>query len=153
MKDSQQFILFLQSSITPVALISGVGLLLLTITNRLARTIDRSRKLLAMIENTPAKKKQAVSELQIMYKRSRFLRNAIGSIVVSMFLNALIIPLLFFMSLYSFDFRMAGYALFFLSMVAVLIGLMYLMRDILLTLKALKMEVSVYLSEKDMKEM
>jgi hypothetical protein len=28
-----------------------------------------------------------------------------------------------------------------------------LMRDILLTLKALKMEVSVYLSEKDMKEM
>ena len=39
---TQNFIQFLQACITPVALISGVGLLLLTITNRLGRTIDRN---------------------------------------------------------------------------------------------------------------
>ena len=81
-----------------------------------------------------------------MYKRSRFLRNAIGSIVVSMFLNALIIPLLFFMSLYNWDLRLGGYALFFTSILAILICLIYLMGDILLTLKSLKMDVSEYLS-------
>ncbi len=145
MQDSEHFILFLQSSITPVALISGVGLLLLTITNRLARTIDRSRKLITLLEkNEEPKKLRLTNELGIMYKRSRFLRNSISSIVVSMFLNALIIPLLFFMSLYNWDLRVGGYALFFTSIVSILVGLVYLMRDILLTLKALKLEVSDY---------
>ena len=147
MENSAQFILFLQSSITPVALISGVGLLLLTITNRLARTIDRSRKLLVLLEKPEElKKARLTKELGIMYKRSRFLRNAIGSIVVSMFLNALIIPLLFFMSLYNWDLPLGGYSLFFTSILAILICLIYLMGDILLTLKSLKMDVHEYLS-------
>jgi hypothetical protein len=147
MDNSAQFILFLQSSITPVALISGVGLLLLTITNRLARTIDRSRKLITLIEKPEELNKVRLKkELGIMYTRSRFLRNAIGSIVVSMFLNALIIPLLFFMSLYGWDLRLGGYALFFTSIMAILIGLIYLMGDIVLTLKSLKVDVSEYLS-------
>lgn len=148
MENSTQLILFLQSSITPVALISGVGLLLLTITNRLARTIDRSRKLLALLEKPEELKKARLTrELGIMYKRSRFLRNAIGSIVVSMFLNALIIPLLFFMTLYGWDLRLGGYTLFFTSIMAILIGLIYLMGDIVYTLKSLKMDVNEYLSE------
>jgi hypothetical protein len=45
MEASAIFIKFLQACITPVAMISGVGLLLLTITNRLARTVDRTRHL------------------------------------------------------------------------------------------------------------
>jgi hypothetical protein len=148
MQNSEQFILFLQSSITPVALISGVGLLLLTLTNRLARTIDRSRKLILLLEKEEqANKKRLTNELGIMYKRSRFLRNSIGSIVVSMFLNALIIPLLFFMSLYNIDLRLGGYALFFTSIVSIVVGLVYLMRDITLTLKALKIDVSDYISQ------
>ena len=38
-----QLIPVLQTAIGPTILISGVGLLLLTMTNRLARTIDRTR--------------------------------------------------------------------------------------------------------------
>jgi hypothetical protein len=146
MNTSEQFILFLQSSITPVALISGVGLLLLTITNRLARTIDRSRKLITMLENPELKKRdQRMIELDIMYTRSRYLRNSIGSIVVSIFLNGLIIPILFFMSLYEIDLRFLGYVLFFTSITGILIGLFYFMKDITLTLKALKLEAGEYL--------
>ena len=146
MQNSEQFILFLQSSITPVALISGVGLLLLTLTNRLARTIDRSRKLILLLEKEEiATKNRLTNELAIMYKRSRFLRNSIGSIVVSMFLNALIIPLLFFMNLYNLDLRTIGYALFSTSILSILVGLVFLMRDVILTLKALRLEVANYL--------
>jgi NAD-dependent dihydropyrimidine dehydrogenase PreA subunit len=85
METSKQFLLFLQSSITPVALISGVGLLLLTLTNRLARTIDRSRSLLELIKGSETVQKERLrKELGIMYRRSTLLRNAIGSIVISM---------------------------------------------------------------------
>ncbi|NJK85350.1 MAG: DUF2721 domain-containing protein [Bacteroidales bacterium] len=50
MNSIQSFIQFLQSCITPVALISGVGLILLSLTNRLGRTIDRSRMLVVELE-------------------------------------------------------------------------------------------------------
>jgi hypothetical protein len=143
METSKQFLLFLQSSITPVALISGVGLLLLTLTNRLARTIDRSRSLLELIKGSETVQKERLrKELGIMYRRSTLLRNAIGSIVISMFLNALIIPLLFFMSVYGWDLRAAGYALFFTSIMAILVGLYFFMGDVRLTLKALKFKIS-----------
>ena len=142
MENSSQLILFLQSSITPVALISGVGLLLLTLTNRLARTIDRSRSLVGLLKSNKTEDDPKLhQELNIMYRRSQLLRNAIGSIVVSMFLNALIIPLLFFMSLYGWDLRVAGYALFFTSIIAILVGLYFFMGDVRLTLKALKIEM------------
>jgi hypothetical protein len=40
----------LQIAIAPVILISGVGLLLLSMTNRLGRTIDRARQLVMQNE-------------------------------------------------------------------------------------------------------
>ena len=149
MKESSQFIVFLEMSITPVALISGVGLLLLTITNRLARTIDRSRKLIVLLNDAVGEPKERYTlELVLMYKRSRLLRNSIASIVASMFLNALIIPLLFFMSLYGLDLRMEGYILFFTAIVAILISLSFFMGDVLLTLRGLKMDVNHLLPKK-----
>ena len=50
METSSLFIKFLQACITPVAMISGVGLLLLTITNRLGRVVDRTRQLVADLD-------------------------------------------------------------------------------------------------------
>jgi len=142
MKASAEIILFLQSAITPVALISGVGLLLLSINNRLGRTIDRSRELVSQLAGAPTGQQQRLKlELQLMYRRSRLLRNAIGSIVVSMFIDALIIPLLFAMSLYDWDLQMLGYILFFCSVMAILLGLYFFMADIRLTLRGLKLEM------------
>jgi hypothetical protein len=43
---------FFQSTISPLVLISGVGLILLSLTNRLARTIDRPRGLVAEIRDS-----------------------------------------------------------------------------------------------------
>ena len=57
MEQTQQFLNFLQSCITPVALVSGIGLLLLTLTNRLGRTIDCSRNLVVELDNKAIKKR------------------------------------------------------------------------------------------------
>jgi hypothetical protein len=47
------FVKFFQFRISPIVLISGVGLLLLSLTNRLARTIDKSRMIVTELENEP----------------------------------------------------------------------------------------------------
>ena len=64
----------LQLSITPVALISGVGLLLLSMTNRLGRVIDRARHLAQL---SPADQDTG-AELRVLYRRARLLQGAIA---------------------------------------------------------------------------
>ncbi len=142
----QQYVQFLQSCITPVALISGVGLLLLTLTNRLGRTIDRTRELVAELDKGVSDRESVKkNEIIILYQRSRVLRTSIGAMVVSVISSMLIIPVLFFMILLELDLRMAGYFLFVLSILSILISALYFFKDIILSLKALKLEVKDYL--------
>ena len=47
-----QLLPVLQTAIGPMILISGIGLLLLTMTNRLGRAIDRTRTLVGVLSNT-----------------------------------------------------------------------------------------------------
>jgi hypothetical protein len=146
MENTQNFIPFLQSCITPVALISGVGLLLLTIANRFARTIDRTRQLVYELDDEhvarPEKKKH---EIKILYRRSRFLRYSIAFIVISVISSSLIIPVLFVMNMFGIDLRWIGYPLFVLSILSILCSSIYFFRDVLLSLKALKLEARDYL--------
>lgn len=148
METIQNFTQFLQSCITPVALISGIGLLLLTITNRLGRTIDRTRQLVADLDNKEAKRcEEKQNEIIILYQRGRYLRNSIGFIVISVIASSLIIPVLFFMTLFDLDLRVWGYFLFVLSIVAILISSIYFFKDILLSLNAIKLEAKEYLED------
>ena len=147
---TQSFIHFLQACITPVALISGVGLLLLTITNRLGRTIDRTRRLVDELNAGGIRKaREKENEIRILYRRSRYLRISIGTMVISVISSSLIIPLLFFMTLMDLDLRIIGYPLFVLSILSILISLIYFFMDVRLSLHALKLEVRVYLTDED----
>ena len=119
MEESLIFIKFLQSCITPVALISGVGLLLLTITNRLGRTIDRTRFLVSELDHDDVKRKELKqNEIKVLYKRSRFLRNSIGWLMLTIISGCAIIPLLFVMSFVGCDLKFIGYSLFFISIIS-----------------------------------
>ena len=147
METSSIFIKFLQACITPVAMISGVGLLLLTITNRLGRTIDRTRFLITELDHDNVKRKSSKeNEIKILYKRSKFLRNAIAWIMVGMISSCMIIPLLFIMSFIAVDFRIIGYILFLISTTSMLISFTFFFRDILLALHAIKLEASDYIN-------
>jgi hypothetical protein len=64
----EQLIPVLQTAIGPVILISGVGLLLLTMTNRLGRAIDRARILAGEIQNADdVKRVKIAGQLQILW--------------------------------------------------------------------------------------
>jgi len=142
------FIKFLQACITPVAFISGIGLLLLTVTNRLGRTIDRTRHLVDEMGKPEVRnKKEKKNEIKILYRRSRYLRLSIGAMVISVISSSLIIPVLFFMTLFTIDLRIIGYSLFVLSILTILVSSIYFFIDVRLSLHALKLEVREHLDK------
>lgn len=137
---------FFQSTISPLVLISGVGLILLSLTNRLARTIDRSRGLVAEIQkdNSNDKENKRV-QLRILVKRSYFLKYSITSISFSILSSSLIIPVLLIMYLFQIDLSILGKLFFLSSIIGIIFSAIFLFIDVSLTLKALEIEVSDYL--------
>jgi hypothetical protein len=138
---------FLQNGISPIVLISGVGLILLSLTNRLARTIDRSRSIVAELEKGETKRKELkIEELKILVKRSRILRGSIASISFSILCSSLIIPVLVINALFQVEFTLVGIFLFLLSVMGIILSAVLLCIDVTLTLKALDHEVKEYIS-------
>jgi Protein of unknown function (DUF2721) len=137
----------LQIAIGPVILISGVGLLLLSMTNRFGRVIDRARELqLALRAEAQADHNRAESQLQILHRRAYLLRRAIILALLSVLLAALLIISLFFAALLRWD---AGWLilLLFMGCLAALIGsLIAFIHDINQSLLALKLELGDGLS-------
>jgi len=71
----EKIIPVLQVAISPVILISGVGLLLLTMTNRLGRVIDRVRQLNRVLsEHGDEPHEQTLAQVAILYRRARMPR-------------------------------------------------------------------------------
>jgi hypothetical protein len=131
----------LQMAIGPVILISGVGLLLLNMTNRLGRVIDRARILYREL-HTEGKvdRDRTRAQLGILTTRATLIRQAIILASVSALLAALLIISLFFVALLHLD---AGWLilLLFIGCLASLIGsLVVSIRDINQSLLALKLE-------------
>jgi hypothetical protein len=94
----------LQLSITPIALISGVGLLLLSMTNRLGRVIDRARELgkeavAAGGAGADVGGGDRAGELRVLFQRARLLQVAIAMIAISAFLAVVMVVALFTMYL------------------------------------------------------
>jgi len=129
----------LQLSITPVALISGIGLLLLSMTNRLARTIDISRNLVRELQQASSDRRAAIQfQLLILYKRSRYLRLAISLSLVSILFSSLIIFCLFAIAYLHWSLGHLVLAFWGLGIVSLVISLLFFIQDITLTLRALK---------------
>lgn len=84
-------------SVAPVFLLAGISGLLMVMTNRLGRTIDRSRSLQAtMMDQTQPQYKIAIEkEMSSLVKRSRFINLAINLATVSALMVCLVIIMLF----------------------------------------------------------
>jgi hypothetical protein len=137
---------FFQSTISPLVLISGVGLILLSLTNRLARTIDRSREMVTEIQNDTSNDKESKRiQLRILVKRSYFLKYSITAISFSILSSSLIIPILLTMYLFQVDLSLLGKLFFLLSVVGIIFSAVFLFIDVSFTLKALEIEVKDHL--------
>lgn len=134
---SADLISALQTAVSPVILISGVGLLLLTVTNRLGRTVDRARALHSREHAGPAVKTQ----LKILAARARTLRWAVMLLSVSALFAALLVILLFVTVLLQMELATLMLILFILAMVSLVAALILFIRDVNQSLEALKAEL------------
>ena len=132
----------LQVAIGPVILISGVGLLLLTMTNRLGRAIDRARALARELPAPGAAHREAVmAQINIIYRRARLLRLTIALAGLSVLLAAVLIIALFFTALFRWEEGLVISLIFIGSMGALIASLVTFVCDIHLSLVALKLEL------------
>lgn len=158
----------LQASISPVAVISGVGLIVLSSTNRYGRVIDRTRKLMKEhghifreLQQPPHHHQQPEAaleqaeephheetfpkhifyEIQVLYKRARVLRMCIVFNLVSLFFIVITIGLLFSGLLFGFNLMLYTAEAFMLGLGSLLVSLTYFIRDMTLSLKAIKYEI------------
>ncbi len=137
-----QLIQALQASIAPCVLISGDGLLLLSMSNRLSRPIERIRHLCDLIKTHPQRDHQATHEqIRILYKRSKLLRSAIVSIIYSIALISFIVLLLFLNALYAWPITFLITIAFILSIIALIVSMIFFFLDIHWALDSLKIEI------------
>jgi len=138
-----ELIPILQMSIGPVILISGVGLILLSMTNRYGRVIDRSRQLAEAVRHAHDSDYERLStELSILLSRARLLRLAISLASFSVLLAAVLIVSLFISGFFKFESAMLCAILFICCMCSLVGSLLCFLRDINLSLKALEVETA-----------
>jgi multidrug efflux pump subunit AcrB len=138
----EQIIPELRDAIGPVILISGVGLLLLTMTNRLGRAIDRARQLKAELpKRSEPERKHVLEQVAIIYRRAKLIRLSITLAAVSALLAAALIITLFVTALLQWQQGLLAGIIFIASMISLFASLVAFIFDINLSLRALKLEL------------
>lgn len=141
-----QIIPVLQVAIGPVILISGVGLLLLTMTNRLGRAIDRSRALTGELAKTSGHDyEKTLAQIKIIYRRARLLRLSITFASFSVLLVSVLIVTLFVAAWLHWDALWLNSLIcidFIACLASLFVALVAFIRDINLSLHALKLELN-----------
>ncbi len=134
----------LQVAVAPVILISGVGLLLLTLSNRFGRAVDRARQLVKeMREAAEADRQRLAGQVEILYRRARLIRLSITLAAISVLLASILVILLFLSPLLDLGAGLVISLLFIFCLVCLLGSLLAFLKDIHLSLVALKMELGL----------
>ncbi len=142
-----QLIVILSASIAPVILISGVGLLLLSMTNRYSRVIDRARDLVQELDGiTEPKPELLLGELRIVFRRARILRLAIILGSLSILFVAVTVLSLFAEQVLGAAADYLSIPFFGIALLALLACLYLFIRDVGVSLIALELEIGAYIT-------
>lgn len=137
-----QIVPMLQLAIGPVIVISGAGLVLLSMTNRFGRVIDRSRCLAESKQGLSDRKRDNIdNQLVIMMRRARLLRAAIAFASLSLLLAAFLVISLFLIEIANVEAALFIILVFICCMGSLIIGLLLFIADVNVSLSALKVEI------------
>jgi hypothetical protein len=132
----------LEMAIGPVILISGVGLLLLTLTNRFGRILDRARALATELRAMPdVDRARVAGQITMLYHRARLTRASITLAVLGALLASVLIIALFCAALLQVELGLLISLLFVGCMGLVSASLVVFLWDMHLSLRALKLEL------------
>jgi len=131
----------LQASISPVALISGVGLLILSLSNRHGRVMDRLRHVLDQRRAAAAPDSHLDRQVPVLHRRARILRASIAAAVTCVLLATVLVLLLFAMAVTGARFELLCLAVFTLSLLSLIGSLVLFLSDMNLSLRAVQEEL------------
>ena len=132
----------IQSAIAPVVLISGIGLLLLTLTGRLGRIVDRTRLLVReRLASSPEHRQVIEAQLRVLARRARLVRLALGLSAASIALIGVVVTVLFVSAFVKLSLAGLVVVLFVASSLSIVAAMLAFMRELQLSLTALDMEM------------
>lgn len=133
----------LQTAVGPAILVSGTGLLLLTMTNRLGRAIDRARVMGPQLAGAaPATRAVMEAQIGIIWRRARQIRTAIAFAAGSALLAAVLVIVLFVTALAGVAATAAIATLFIACMASLVVSLTIFLYDVNRSLLALRLELT-----------
>lgn len=142
----------IQLAITPVILITGLGSLMLSMTNRFGRIVDRTRILAVQAQAAKDDTRPHIeAQLRILYRRAQLVRRAVIFNTLGMFTSGLLVVVIFVSALAGMEAGLLILALFMSAIAFLLAALGYFLNDINLALKALGLEVDKALDHPPLK--
>jgi uncharacterized membrane protein YGL010W len=108
----------IQSAVAPVFLLSGVGVTLGVLTNRLARIVDRARYLEVQKHDEMARVEVTSTSLRVLARRAHYINIAITLCTISALLVSLVVVSLFTSAFVAINLSLLVAILFVLAMVS-----------------------------------
>lgn len=143
----QDFTPILQATLTPVALLSGVGLLLLSLVNRYNHALDRIRELLKDKDARPERERPKIDRsVRVIYQRCKVMRRAILCVASSIVASGGIVFATAVESLVRFDLYVLKAVLLVASVGLVVVAAGLFVLEITYSLHALRIELEEHAS-------
>jgi hypothetical protein len=137
-----EIIPILQLAVSPVILISSVGLLLLTMNNRMAHSIDRARLLARESSTVSAEAREKIDfQIAVIYRRAKLIRQSIVFITLSALSSAILVISLFVTALLGFDIAWLYSICFIVALLCLTVGLTLIIWEVNDSLVALQKEL------------
>jgi hypothetical protein len=134
----------LQTAVGPVILISGIGLLILSMTNRYTRIFERTHHITEKLQGANAdERKNLIAQLRAVLKQAYVVRAAIALAALSVFWTSLLIISLFISVVFQLGFPILIACLFVLTLSCLIGALVMFIIDINMSLNSLKIEVGL----------
>lgn len=140
---TNSFLPVIQAAITPVIMLSGVGALMITLTNRMGRVVDRTRSLAGQLRQaapTAPDRSLWEEQLDILWRRAKLVRRAVTFAGLSMLLSCLLVMVIFIEAAVG-RFGLEIMIVFACSVAFLIASLVAFLHDIWMSLWALRVEV------------
>ena len=126
-------------AVAPVFLLSGIGVLLGVLTNRLARIVDRARKVEESLRQaTPSAPDDARDQLRVAARRAKFINVSITLGTIAALLVALVVAVLFASTFVPLNLAGPVAVLFVLAMAALVGALLRFLLEVRIAIAALR---------------
>ena len=126
-------------AVAPVFLLSGIGVLLGVLTNRLARIVDRARKVEESLRQAiPSAPGDARDQLRVAARRAKFINVSITLGTIAALLVALVVAVLFASTFVPLNLAGPVAVLFVLAMAALVGALLSFLLEVRIAIAALR---------------